>query len=282
MTPVAESEEVTRKVAVHADRRQAGQHAKMAGDAQPARVRPPLPVHQQQIGLSVEAHQRLQHGRQFAKRQQPRHVGELDRPLGERMFDGLKPGERQHGHRRPGDVAAPGKPHIDAGHPAHVASVVDLQHAAGQFPLHGDRFPDVVSRTGGVQFSRAAGGLEGGRRGGPVSPRRSENQSVGASSDLAGNIAVADWGNDRIQVLSPDGAALAVLTGHGDRYSKVTQTFMEARDDLVKLRDEAGGSHPLEPYFWAPTGVTFDAAGTLYAADTLRHRIQVYRRREVN
>lgn len=108
------------------------------------------------------------------------------------------------------------------------------------------------------------------------------HRPAGVAVDPDGNIAVADWGNDRIQVLAPDGTALAVLTGHGDRYSKVTQTFMEARDDLVKLRTEAGGGHPLEPYFWAPTGVTFDTTGTLYAADTLRHRIQVYRRREVN
>jgi DNA-binding beta-propeller fold protein YncE len=102
---------------------------------------------------------------------------------------------------------------------------------------------------------------------------------AGLAVDAAGNIAVADWGNDRVQVLAPDGTPLAVLTGHGDRLTKVAQVYMAARDDLVKQRAEAGGGHPLEPYFWAPTGVAFDGAGTLYAADTLRHRVQVYRRR---
>ena len=102
---------------------------------------------------------------------------------------------------------------------------------------------------------------------------------AGVAVDPDGNVAVADWGNDRVQVLAPDGTALAVLTGHGDQFSRVAKVFMDARDDLVKLRTEAGGGHPLEPYFWAPIGVTFDAAGTLYAADTLRHRVQVYRRR---
>jgi DNA-binding beta-propeller fold protein YncE len=102
---------------------------------------------------------------------------------------------------------------------------------------------------------------------------------AGVAVDPDGNIAVADWGNDRVQILAPDGAPLAVLTGHGDQLSKIAQVFMDARDDLVKQRAEAGGGHPLEPYFWAPSGVAFDAAGTLYAADTLRHRLQVYRRR---
>ena len=102
---------------------------------------------------------------------------------------------------------------------------------------------------------------------------------AGIAVDGEGNIAVADWGNDRVQVLAPDGTSLAVLTGHGDQLSSVARVFMEARDDLVKQRDEAGGGHVLEPYFWAPGGVTFDGAGTLYAADTLRHRVQVYRRR---
>jgi DNA-binding beta-propeller fold protein YncE len=102
---------------------------------------------------------------------------------------------------------------------------------------------------------------------------------AGVAVDGAGNVAVADWGNDRVQVLAPAGAPLAVLTGHGDRLSQVARVFMDARDDLVRQRAEAGGGHPLEPYFWAPAGVAFDSAGTLYAADTLRHRVQVYRRR---
>jgi len=105
---------------------------------------------------------------------------------------------------------------------------------------------------------------------------------AGVAVDADGNLAIADWGNDRVQVLSPDGAPRAVLTGHGDRLSNVAKVFMDVREDLVKQRAEAGGGHPLEPYFWAPSGVTFDARGTLYAADTLRHRIQVYRRARLN
>jgi DNA-binding beta-propeller fold protein YncE len=108
------------------------------------------------------------------------------------------------------------------------------------------------------------------------------SRPAGVAVDPDGNIAVADWGNDRIQVLAPDGTPLALLTGHGDQISKVAQVFLDARDDLVKLRAEYGAPHALERYFYAPTGVAFDGAGTLYAADTLRHRVQVYRRAAIN
>jgi RHS repeat-associated protein len=58
--------------------------------------------------------------------------------------------------------------------------------------LNGDRFPDVISASGGVQFSRAAGGLEAASRGaGPGSARSSDNQSITISTDGAGNIARA-------------------------------------------------------------------------------------------
>jgi len=57
--------------------------------------------------------------------------------------------------------------------------------------LNGDRFPDVIS-NGGVQFTRAAGGLESGRRGsGPGSARKANNESFNASTESAGNISRA-------------------------------------------------------------------------------------------
>jgi DNA-binding beta-propeller fold protein YncE len=105
------------------------------------------------------------------------------------------------------------------------------------------------------------------------------NRPAGIAVDGEGNIAVADWGNHRVQVLAPDGTPLAVLTGHGDQMSKVAQVFLDARDDIVKLRADYGAPHALERFFYAPSGVACDNAGTLYVADTLRHRVQVYRRR---
>ena len=58
--------------------------------------------------------------------------------------------------------------------------------------LNGDRFPDVISSSGGVQYTSAVGGLEGLRRGGGAgSARSAENKTAGASTDGAGNIARA-------------------------------------------------------------------------------------------
>jgi DNA-binding beta-propeller fold protein YncE len=101
---------------------------------------------------------------------------------------------------------------------------------------------------------------------------------AGIAVDRDGNIAVADWGNNRVQVFNSDGDVLAVLTGHGDQFSKVARASLRTRADLAREREAAGGMHPLEPYFREPTGLAFDARGSLYVADTLRHRVQVYRR----
>ncbi|MFL6653730.1 MAG: toxin TcdB middle/N-terminal domain-containing protein, partial [Sulfurifustis sp.] len=57
--------------------------------------------------------------------------------------------------------------------------------------LNGDRFPDVIGH-GGVQYSRAAGGLEASTRGnGQGAARKNDNRSLNASTDGAGNIARA-------------------------------------------------------------------------------------------
>jgi RHS repeat-associated protein len=57
--------------------------------------------------------------------------------------------------------------------------------------LNGDRFPDVIGQ-GGVQYSRAVGGLEAAKRApGLGSARKSSNESFSASTSGGGNIATA-------------------------------------------------------------------------------------------
>jgi DNA-binding beta-propeller fold protein YncE len=87
---------------------------------------------------------------------------------------------------------------------------------------------------------------------GPGELRRPAGVAVGPAGDLA----VAEWGNDRVQVLTPHGATVAVLLG-----------------------DESEGVVTPAARLCGPSGVAFDAGGTLYVADTLRHRVQVFRRR---
>jgi DNA-binding beta-propeller fold protein YncE len=101
---------------------------------------------------------------------------------------------------------------------------------------------------------------------------------AGIALDPDGNVAVADWGNNRVQVFTSEGELVAVLTGHGDQFSKVARASLVTRYDLAREREAAGGLHPLEQYFREPTGLAFNAQGSLYVADTLRHRVQVYRR----
>jgi RHS repeat-associated protein len=58
--------------------------------------------------------------------------------------------------------------------------------------LNGDRFPDVISSNAGVQYSRAVGGLEAGRRGsGLGSARKSHNVTLNAGINSEGAIAKA-------------------------------------------------------------------------------------------
>jgi tripartite motif-containing protein 71 len=104
------------------------------------------------------------------------------------------------------------------------------------------------------------------------------HRPAGIAVDLDGNVAVADWGNNRVQVFSSAGEVVAVLTGHGDRFSKSALASLATRADLAREREAAGGMHPFEQYFRQPTGLAFDGNGSLYVADTQRHRVQVYRR----
>jgi DNA-binding beta-propeller fold protein YncE len=101
---------------------------------------------------------------------------------------------------------------------------------------------------------------------------------AGIAVDSDDNVAVADWANNRVQVFTSEGNLLAVLTGHGDQFSKVARASLVTRADLAREREAAGGMHPLEQYFREPAGLAFDANGSLYVADTLRHRVQVYKR----
>ena len=102
---------------------------------------------------------------------------------------------------------------------------------------------------------------------------------------------MADWGNERVQALDPEGRFVTKLRGQAT-LSKWAENFLrinveeaEARAksnlelDLDYFVDEPHeeSSH-IEKYFWAPVSVKLDATGTLYVTESNRHRIQVYKR----
>ena len=113
---------------------------------------------------------------------------------------------------------------------------------------------------------------------------------AGLAVDGDGNVYVADWGNERVMVLGPDGSLLVSLRGESVD-SKWAADYFEANPEERRLRYEADLAPELNPparrdreisagvesFFWGPTAVKLDGRGRMYVADSLRHRIQVYR-----
>ena len=102
---------------------------------------------------------------------------------------------------------------------------------------------------------------------------------------------MADWGNERVQVLDPEGKFVIKLRGEAT-LSKWAENFLKANDEEERARATANlepeieffdddpheeSSH-IEKYFWAPCSVKLDEAGALYVTESNRHRVQVYKR----
>jgi RHS repeat-associated protein len=117
----------------------------------------------------------------------------------------VKPGSMSSSRFGLDDIRMPrGKDFAGASAPARISKSNNVSASIGVggstgtsesqlefMDLNGDRFPDVLS-NGGVQFSQAAGGLEGKRRiTGPFIARQSSNESWNLSTSGAGSIATA-------------------------------------------------------------------------------------------
>jgi SAM-dependent methyltransferase len=99
---------------------------------------------------------------------------------------------------------------------------------------------------------------------------------AGICIDRAGDIIVADWGNERVQILRADGTYVATLYGDATP-SKWAQEFLEASPDIAEKRQLAPDL-TREKHFWGAVSVRSDAAGRLYVAEHSRHRVQIYER----
>ena len=102
---------------------------------------------------------------------------------------------------------------------------------------------------------------------------------------------VADWGNERVQILDPDGEFVMKLRGEAT-ISPWAQQYLDANQDesaarakskletVVNMRGQ--GTHEesshIEKYFWGPASVMLDSDGRLLVTETNRHRLQVYRK----
>ena len=104
-----------------------------------------------------------------------------------------------------------------------------------------------------------------------------------------GYIYVADWGNERVQVLDRDGGFVQKLRGEAT-LSAWAANFLAINVEEGDARSRANlepeieyfvddpheeSSH-IEKYFWSPVSVKLDRDGNLYVTEANRHRIQVY------
>ena len=120
---------------------------------------------------------------------------------------------------------------------------------------------------------------------------------TGVTRGFDGNIYVANTGNDRIEVFAPDGTVLPPLGGPGSgpgQFSEPSDVFglaaessllvLDAGNDRVQKLTLDGapvagfngpsGAGPLPGSFNAPQGITADADGRFWVADTGNNRIQ--------
>ena len=102
------------------------------------------------------------------------------------------------------------------------------------------------------------------------------NRPTGVSVDKDGDIFVADWLNNRVQVLTPEGRFITEFTGDAV-LSKWGVAKIESNPDMVRQRNGVRDFTP-EKVLWAPVAVKVDDRGRVIVVDTTRHRFQIYQK----
>ena len=102
------------------------------------------------------------------------------------------------------------------------------------------------------------------------------NRPTGVAVDKDGDIYVADWLNNRVQVLTPEGRFITEFTGDAG-LSKWGVGKIESNPDMIRQRNGVRDFTP-EKVLWAPVAVKVDDSGRVIIADTMRHRFQIYQK----
>lgn len=102
------------------------------------------------------------------------------------------------------------------------------------------------------------------------------NRPTGIAIDQAGVIYVADQGNNRLQVFDADGSFIIQLLGEAT-VSKWGKEKLGANAEMWQQRQLAQGLER-EKQFWGPSAVVVDRENRLFVAETVRSRVQVYRK----
>ena len=105
------------------------------------------------------------------------------------------------------------------------------------------------------------------------------NRPSGVCVDNDWDIYVADWLNNRVQVLTPDGKFITQFTGDAG-LSKMAIEQLAPAPDLIQQRNLAMQTSSVEEkLLWGPMMVKFDEnKRRLIIVDTSRYRFQVYQK----
>ncbi len=121
-----------------ADGRHARRQPQVAGQPEAAGVDAAVAVTQDEIRRGLDHGQRRQRARQLAEGQQARDVGERCWDAGQPPLDRRQLGKAQDNHGGAGRAPAVLEAHVHAGHVAHLAQFVPLDHLVAQRLLQGD------------------------------------------------------------------------------------------------------------------------------------------------
>ena len=102
------------------------------------------------------------------------------------------------------------------------------------------------------------------------------NRPTGVCVDQDGDIYIADWLNNRVQVLTPEGRFITEFTGDG-HLSNMGAAKLRSNPDMIRQRNGIRNFTP-ERVLWAPCAVKVGQNNRIIIADTTRHRFQIYRK----
>ena len=102
------------------------------------------------------------------------------------------------------------------------------------------------------------------------------NRPTGVCVDQDGDIYIADWLNNRVQVLTPEGRFITEFTGDG-HLSNMGVAKLKSNPDMIRQRNGIRNFTP-ERVLWAPCAVKIGQNNRVIIADTTRHRFQIYRK----
>jgi DNA-binding beta-propeller fold protein YncE len=102
------------------------------------------------------------------------------------------------------------------------------------------------------------------------------NRPTGVCVDDDGDIYIADWLNNRVQVLTAEGRFITEFNGNAALSSLGTDKI-KSNPDMVRQRNGVRDYTP-EKVLWAPCAVRVDHRGRVLIADTTRHRFQIYQK----